>query len=596
MIRRPPLRLLPYLLPWILFWSACAPAPSEAPSPDRTVRDLLPHFTEAPSQFADPEKAKNLTEQQTRPTIRDKTKAVFLPIGVRLDIPLLLPPGSSLKLGRLSLRKQARLDLSLRTDAHGTVPVASFERSGEDLLIDFDLTTDKTEPTPALLIVRSRGKSRDSGVLMERPELLSNAPSPPTDLRPDDLPRPTRPPIVLYVIDTLRRDRLGCYGYPRPTSPHLDAFAEGATLFERAVGQSSWTMASMASAFTGTWPATHGVLSWQHRLAPEALTLAEILQTEGYRTAAFVANPLVGKGYGFQQGFDEIVDQVGISSSDLGDRVNQWLPDSSKPPFFLWIQTMDPHAPYDPPEPYRDRLAPDTEAMPPLDPERWDWPEEAKPFLSDLYDAEIAANDASFGALRAELEARDLWDPALVILMSDHGEEFKEHGRWQHGNQLYTESLDIPFIVKFPHQRQGRRIAEPVQHTDLLPSLLDLLEIRLEEPLDGRSWLSPSPHMPIYAHLDLDESPPIHGLVLGDWKMVRILRPEDGIKNRLFYLPDDPGEKHNVASKNPIRVTVFEALLDAKLARSKARGSVAQEIPADPQTRQALEALGYLQD
>ena len=173
---------------------------------------------------------------------------------------------------------------------------------------------------------------------------------------------PKRPNIIIYLVDALRADHLGCYGYQKPVSPHIDAFAQDATLFENAIAQSSWTKASVASLFTGLTPTVHGIHGREDRLSDKAVTLAETLRAEGYRTAAFMTNTSVGEAFGFGQGFDEFV-KLPVSIRQLSEEVNKrvfaWLQkrQEDKRPFFLYVHTLDPHGPYSPPQDFRERFA-----------------------------------------------------------------------------------------------------------------------------------------------------------------------------------------------------------------------------------------------
>jgi hypothetical protein len=249
-----------------------------------------------------------------------------------------------------------------------------------------------------------------------------------------------RPNVIVYLVDTLRADHLGCYGYERDTSPHLDRFAAEAVLFTRTVAQSPWTRASVASIFTGLRPQRHGANRRQDALSKEAITLAELLHEHGYETAAIVTNHNVSPELGFGQGFERYEmlgrrDGQPIPSSEVTERSVQFLRGRRDGrPLFLYLHTLDPHGPYDPPQPYRARFASGVndpwigsvkmlrglqkyELEPTVD-------ETTRRQLVDLYDGDIAANDASFGALVESLRSLDLYHDSLIVFVSDHGEEF----------------------------------------------------------------------------------------------------------------------------------------------------------------------------
>ncbi|MYC09996.1 MAG: sulfatase, partial [Holophagales bacterium] len=315
---------------------------------------------------------------------------------------------------------------------------------------------------------------------------------------PDATSEPRRPNIVLYVVDTVRADRLGAYGYEKPTSPRLDAFAAGAVLFENAYAQSSWTRPAVASLFTGLLPPAHRTVGRRSVLPEDAVTLAEILAANGYEGMGLVRNPNVSRAFGFAQGFTRFRSEDRERDETMLDRVRLWLDERQHAdgPFFLFLHAIDPHGPYDP--------APEFEEMfeaggapaqyrtvryllrlnrGEVEPE----PGTAEA-LSRLYDAEVAQNDDAFGELLDELLVRGLDEDTAVIYVSDHGEEFAEHGRWEHGLSLYEEVLRVPLVMRLPGV-PPRRVAEPAQHVDVLPTLLGYVGIEAP-PTDGRDLLA----------------------------------------------------------------------------------------------------------
>jgi arylsulfatase A-like enzyme len=418
---------------------------------------------------------------------------------------------------------------------------------------------------------------------------------------------PQRPNIILYLVDTLRTDRLGCYGAAKPTSPALDAFAGGATLFEHAVAQASWTRPSVTSVLTGLTPLRHGVRTLDDRLSEEASTLPEQLRAAGYRTAGFSTNPNVSQETGLAQGFDDFhLDGTGVGSATVNQWVLDWLDQHrGTAPFFLYIHTLDPHAPYEAPVEMIQRFAPGV------------WPgagnreeirrtllargeERARRIaqLSALYDAEVATNDRSFGELLAALRQRNLFDSSLVVFLADHGEEFDEHGFLGHGNNLYAQTLHVPLIVKWPHQTRGERVRRLAQHVDLLPTLLraagltppngqpgtDLYALAaLQEETAGRRAVS---------HLSYDGRDGV-SLVQRDWKLILPLSRKFGGGPELYRWDADPNERENLAEKDPVRTGWLTAQLRLELLRASA-GLKAAPTPIDDEARKALRALGYI--
>jgi len=310
---------------------------------------------------------------------------------------------------------------------------------------------------------------------------------------------PVRPNIVLMVIDTLRADHLGCYGYERNTSPNIDRLARESVLFSRAFSSASWTLPAHVSLFTSVCTCRHGVFRKDARIPKNLATLAGILRREGYFTAGVCGGAFVHSRYGFAKGFEVFVDHGRWSSREAQKLYTflkptlDWIRDR---PFFLFIHTYQVHSPYkSPPEYTRRFVAPEdpwqkleitrylNQTQEPLSPDQ-------RRNIVGLYDAEILYTDEMLIApLLARLRKRNLYDDTWLVLTSDHGEEFFDHGGWVHGHTLYNELIRIPLLVKFPHGRHaGKRIGHVVGITDIMPSLLAALNLPGPEyPLDGRT-------------------------------------------------------------------------------------------------------------
>lgn len=419
---------------------------------------------------------------------------------------------------------------------------------------------------------------------------------------------PTRRNVLLYVVDALRADRLGVYGHQRDVSPRLDRFAERATVFESASAQSSWTRASMASVFTGLWPLAHDTNGREDVLAAEAVTLAEVLADHGYDTIAVALNPNVFADFGFDQGFHEFAELWSRPADHALAEVRSRLASrGDERPFFLWVHTIDPHTPYAAPGEFRSRY--DESAHGGLDLERPPGHRHTRRMSEDeraryrdhllaRYDAEIYFADRVFGELIELLERDGLLDRTLLIFVSDHGEEFLDHGKWLHGKDLHRSSLDIPLVIRMPGQEEGRRVSAPVQHIDLMPTVLDFAGIAPPPGLTGRSLLplvtasrqeTPPPIVFSYLHLD---GPPYASAIDGRWKLVNRYA-EGRISGGLFDLSEDPGERVNLVLEMPIRARYMELQLEARLAAGRRLATSGATI--DKRTEAALRALGYLQ-
>ena len=288
------------------------------------------------------------------------------------------------------------------------------------------------------------------------------------------------PPVIVLMLDTLRADHLGFYGYERDTSPNLDAFAHENVAFKYAFTAAPWTPASVATMLTGLYPSAHGFMPpnshvdarlYLARLSPELATLPEILRDGGYATAAVSSNPWIKPEFGFAQGFlsfrylretraSDVV-TAGLGAIDQLSRNPQ--------PFFLYLHFLDPHNPYNPPAPY-DRMFPAElrRAEPRYGAEALE--------AVRRYDGEIRYLDHELGRFFASLRERGLYDRAIIVVIADHGEQFWEHGRPYHGNALHNEEMHVPFFVRDARRgRRGEAIEEVVSTVDLFPTLLGLL-------------------------------------------------------------------------------------------------------------------------
>lgn len=407
-------------------------------------------------------------------------------------------------------------DVELVVSFRGEVPASwtrtTTPRRGEILRLALD-TQGSGVGRMALSARRRRGlgnffrawtDGEDDAVVLTLPTVRALGGKPAT--QPASVSKPERPNVLVYLVDTLRTDHLGVYGYDRPTSPELDRFAADAIVFDNAFAQTSWTRPSVVSILTGLRPWVHGVNRRFDALSQSVETLPEILSADGYETLAYVTNGNIGPDFALDQGFETYrylresptrpaVHQL---SHRVNERVFRWLDGrDSVRPFFLYVHTTDPHAPYYPPEPFRSRFAPQTDAEIGLMPsiheliratQRDDPPEGIRDDLIDLYDGEIASNDHHFGALLERLKELGLYDETLIIFLSDHGEAFFEHRTWGHGRSLYDEEIRMPFVVKLPGKEgAGTRSAVAVEQIDVVPTILEAAGLIPPARLEGRS-------------------------------------------------------------------------------------------------------------
>jgi arylsulfatase A-like enzyme len=560
----------------VLFSSACI-APE--PQPYIDLVDLL--------STAEVEGPKTAEDERVDPASDSTADHLFLPVGSRVTYAFFAEPESSLEVERLAIRgDDTEVSLVVETD-HAEPRAISQRRSRRDW--SQSLYVPGAAPVRLSLQVTAATASPGDGALLTRPEIHGLVEDRVAEtLAPKLLAG--RPNIIIYLIDTLRRDRLGSYGYDRPVSPRIDAFAAEATLFSSGHGQSSWTKPTVASVFTGFWPPRHGATGWKHRLAEDFVTLPELLRDAGWVTAAFVTNINASDTFGVAQGFDTLWYKRKVDANRVNTEVFNWLDSLDRShPFLLYVHTMDPHAGYKPREPYRTQFAPTADQMPSWKP-RWRWPKENAPFFSDLYDGEVAQNDAAFGALVDRLIELDLYDDSLVIFLSDHGEEFREHGGWRHNRRLYAETLDVPIIVKFPGQHEGRVSDVPVSHVDILPTVLHVTDLPPFDEVEGQSLVRPESR-PVFSHLRVGRYPLQYSVIDHKWKLIRTHK--QGLKVELFDIATDPGETRNLAPELPVRTAAMAALLDRHLATT---GETRLEAPElSEETERELRALGYLQ-
>ncbi len=381
------------------------------------------------------------------------------------------------------------------------------------------------------------------------------------------------PLAILYLVDTLRADHTGPYGYARPTTPALDRFAKDAVVFETAVAHASWTKPSVASILTSLLPGQHRAVQLRDPLESSHVLVSEMLHAKGFSTGASIANSVIYlPESNFDRGFDYFAGLHGeegrpsklVDAAFVVDTALRWLDSRRGMPNFLYVHTMDPHVPYSPPPPFDRMFEPHpTPEHPATDP-RSDYKEPLdRERMVAQYDGDVAYGDQEFGRFIRELQSRGLYDRALIVFLGDHGEEFLDHGQWLHGRSLFDELLRIPMIVKFPGQKDaGRRVAQQVQGVDVLPTFLAAMGLPvpqapaiagrpLQETLAGnaprREAIAEISHRGIVAH----------GVRTEADKFIRRFNPE---QDELYFdLAKDPKEKTSVALEAPERVRRLRA-------------------------------------
>ncbi len=421
-----------------------------------------------------------------------------------------------------------------------------------------------------------------------------------------------RPHVVIVMIDALRADRLGVDGYPLPTSPNLDAVAADGAYFSAAMAHSTWTKPSIASFVTSLYPSQHGIqvasLGADGALRTEVLddglvTLAERFQEAGYTTGAIINQVHLQRRFGFAQGYDHYDDKRGRGAFRLNKRLGFWLDSlEDERPIFAYVHYLDVHWPFTLRLPENEGAFGSTEmeSKPPASSRQADaWvsklrnPDDLEA-LQARYDHEVAYADAAFGQLVDDLRERGLYEDTLLLVTSDHGEGFMEHGRLGHGLSPHEEQVRVPLIVRLPERMRGQRgrIERPVGLIDLFPTLLDLLGLEPEVAAQGES-LAPllrgesMPDRVVFA----DTSPAFAARS----RTHKLIWFEDG--TREFYdLVNDPEEQDSQVE--PCRGACREL---AKVLRPFRRLMLQsrQSNPAGtaelkPEDIETLRALGYL--
>ncbi len=429
--------------------------------------------------------------------------------------------------------------------------------------------------------------------------------------------RPSTPNLVIFTIDTLRADHLSCYGYPKETSPTIDRLAQEGVLFEQAYAQRGLTWPSLTSIMSALYPKTHGVRRNQVPLNPEVATLAEILQNQGYRTGAFLANYFFGSNRGFDV-------KKGGEIGDLDKQVTRsaldWLGDIDveEDRFFLWLHQKSPHMPYEPPE--RFAMMFDSTYSGTMN-GKWvkvdsiylnqeDLSQRDFEYLTALYDAEIRYSDHHMQKVLTKLEKMGVMENTLIVFASDHGEELYEHNKYfYHSCSIYDGVLRVPLVFKFPGiLPEGKVVNSQIETVDIVPTVLDLLKIPLRPEFEGRSLL---PFLfgdgtDQWRQAFSERTSSIFATRTPKWKY--IYNPDnyhpDCVSRRysegypyfidteeLYDVENDPAETRNLAGENPEIVRDLRAQLLQWVQTNK---RVHKEVQLTEEATERLRALGYI--
>ena len=418
--------------------------------------------------------------------------------------------------------------------------------------------------------------------------------------------------LVIISIDTLRADHLGCYGYEKRISPNIDKFCSESVRFGRAISQSSWTLPAHGSLFTGLYPSVHGGYSNRRSVSPSHLMLAEILRNAGYATAGFTGGGYLDPVFGFGQGFMAYRFLSALDAETVWDFVDG----QRDRPFFLFLHTYKVHNYYVPPEmmdmlggEYVDEFPDLASIMSFVDGHLFedldDESEKIMEHLRDRYDISILNIDGEFASLLKGLDERGLTEKTLIVFLSDHGEEFGEHGRTYHGGTLYNDQIHVPLIMRGPGIQPGEEIDDVVELLDVYPTVLEYLGLPIPVDISGKSLvpriegrgggLDGLAFSGISSHITEKYSVCSDSMKLIFEPSVEDLPlPGNGMLEA-YDLSWGPGWKETPAEVERSGLAVPFQEWYTGMKRQRERGAESGEIAIDPALEDELRALGYVQ-
>jgi arylsulfatase A-like enzyme len=415
--------------------------------------------------------------------------------------------------------------------------------------------------------------------------------------------------VILIVIDTLRADHLGFYGYERPTSPRLDEWSHHGVVFDQALATSPWTLPTFGSILSGRIPSHHGAgeragepgKRWRRApLRKSVPTLPEVLSAQGWRTGAVVSNPFLREHFGLSRGFEIYDYERDRTADEAVDRSIGLLDELAGQPFFLMVHLIDPHLPYQAPEPHRGTFSEGEPSMAPGESRK-----QIRANLGELstvdhshiigrYDEEIAFVDQEIGRFLDQLEQRGLFEHSLVILTADHGEELFDHGDFEHGHTMHQELLRVP-LVMWESGLEPRREEAPFSLADLSQTVFAATQGKMSPSLHGIShWEAlrrtrPRPGQQIVAENTLWSH---EQKVMIEWPFKLVLHEKSG-QRQIFDLATDPQEENDLAAANQQLADRLEQDLRNRLAEIEPDMGRESMIITE-EAEQELRSLGYL--
>ena len=365
-----------------------------------------------------------------------------------------------------------------------------------------------------------------------------------------------KPNILLITIDTLRADHLGCYGYKQNTSRNIDAFAKESVLFQNAYSAVPLTLPSHATILTGLYPQKHGIRDNAHFQWKQSSLASQTLQKQGYTTAAFVSGAPLSASFGLNRGFHLYEDEfegAERTANETTDRALQWLK-KTKTPYFLWVHYFDPHAEYEPPDPFRKRFA-------------------------DPYDGEIAFVDREVSRLLIAAGRN-----AAVLLTSDHGESLGEHGETTHAVFVYNATLHVPLLIRAPGLKPGKR-RDAVTLADIAPTILEFAGVKAEG-MDGVSLLQSSKDRTLFAESLYAQRNYGYAALFASIRQNK--KFIDAPQSEFYDLSADPKEMNNLVKNTRVEEWARPVRLYSK------NGASRKDVPLPPEEEEKLRSLGYV--
>ena len=435
--------------------------------------------------------------------------------------------------------------------------------------------------------------------------------------------------VVVLLIDTLRADKLQTYGRTRVETPQIDRFVQGATVFDRCQAPANWTKPSCASVLTGLHPPSHRALTDSGSLPSRIPMVSEAFQRAGFSTAAMIANGYMAADFGFDRGWDlyrnYIRERLQTEAEHVFEEAAGWMEEHREERMMVYIQTIDPHVPYDPPDEDLRRYDADAYSGPVRNRSTGNLLEDIKRGrvemsardrrrLEALYDGEVTYHDRHFGRFVSRLSELGLLDETFFVITADHGEEFFEHDSVGHGHSLYQELLHVPLILRSPGLApEGQRLGQVCSLVDIAPTILDACGLEVPDELEGRSLVPDlrGGHPPANAAAFSSQWDTGNHRELGwtarlnDWK----LRMRGPAITYLYDLENDPGEQRDMDERHPIALRAARValgqFLGASYQRSWAAPPATRRRPPRPQPEQneaqmtpdlcaQLRALGYM--